>query len=214
MGILHPFTSGVADGLDSTLVRPNNWNAGHTVAGWDDLRVEPTVRGTGTFVPSFEQYFTNGSASRGVYLYSFDDAAVGAQKEVYFNVQMPHGWNGDDIKPHVHWIPAAAATGQVVRWGLEYNWAEVGAALGNTTLVYAETPNPADANLVQYRHYISAFPALSPSTSQDGLSAILMCRLWRDSAHANDTFTNKCGLLYVDFHYQFNALGSESELTK
>lgn len=31
MAVTHPFVSGKSDGADATLVRPSNWNAGHTV---------------------------------------------------------------------------------------------------------------------------------------------------------------------------------------
>lgn len=47
---------------------------------WDDLRVEPVARTTGSNAPTFEVYFTDGTGSRGVWLYSFDDAAAGSQK--------------------------------------------------------------------------------------------------------------------------------------
>lgn len=31
MAIKHAFTSGVSDGADTTVVRPSNWNANHTI---------------------------------------------------------------------------------------------------------------------------------------------------------------------------------------
>ena len=31
--VTHPFVSAVSDGADATLVRPSNWNAGHTLTG-------------------------------------------------------------------------------------------------------------------------------------------------------------------------------------
>jgi hypothetical protein len=37
MGIKHPFTSGKADGGDTTLVQPSNWNADHVVENYVDL---------------------------------------------------------------------------------------------------------------------------------------------------------------------------------
>ena len=41
--VTHPFVSALADGADDTLVRPSNWNAGHTISGTVDL----TQGGTG-----------------------------------------------------------------------------------------------------------------------------------------------------------------------
>lgn len=43
MQVKHAFTSGLADGPDATLVRPSNWNADHTLVGWDALTADKTV---------------------------------------------------------------------------------------------------------------------------------------------------------------------------
>lgn len=192
-----------------------------TATQWEDLRLEPTARTTGSNAPTFEQWFTNGSGSRGIYLYSFDDAAAGSEKETYFTLQMPHAWAGTAIGIHVHWIGAVADTTSAPRWGLEYFWAEIGATFGNTSIVYTDGSNytaaGTDANIVQYKHYISKFAAITPSATQDGISSILVGRLFRDSDNAGDTYNAggaKCGLLYIDAHYEVNTLGSTSEYVK
>ena len=185
-----------------------------TTTVWDDLRVEPVVRTTGANAPTFTQWFTNGAGSRGVYLYTFPDDITSSEKEIFFSVQLPHSWKGTTIYPHVHWIPLAAGTAQRPVWGLEYNWADIGQTFGNTTIAYTTGLVPNDTNLVKYKHYISSFAGITPSTSQDEISAILMCRLFRYSGNASDTYTNSCGLLYVDFHYELDTLGSRTEFTK
>lgn len=181
---------------------------------WDDLRVEPSIKGTGSNDPAFEQYFTNGSGSRGVYLYSFTDVAAASEKEVFYTVQMPHSWAQTAIYIHVHWVPAVADTTATPRWGLEYTWAEPGVTFGNTTIIYATGNVQNEADLTANRHYITAFAAITPTTSQDGYSSILICRLFRNSSDAADTYnaaSNKCGLLYVDVHYEIVKPGSYSE---
>jgi hypothetical protein len=35
--VTHPFVSSIADGVDTTLVRPSNWNATHSIAGILDV---------------------------------------------------------------------------------------------------------------------------------------------------------------------------------
>jgi hypothetical protein len=185
-----------------------------TTTVWDDLRVEPNIKGTGTNDPTFTKWFDNGAGSRGVFLYNFIDAITASEKEVFFQVQLPHSWKGTTIYPHVHWIPLTNATGQRPVWGLEYNWADIGQTFGNTTIAYTTGLIPNDTNLVQYKHYISPFAGITPTTNQDEISAILMCRLFRYSGNASDTYTNTCGLLYVDFHYEINTLGSRTEFTK
>lgn len=193
-----------------------------TATVWEDLRVEPSVRGTGVRNPSFEQYLTNGAGSIGVFLYSFDDALVAAEKEIYFTVQMPHAWKGTAIYPHVHWIGSAADTAANPRWGLEYSWADIGTDFGNTTIIYTTAEKigaggATDANVTINRHYINAFSAITPTTSQDGISSVLIGRLFRNSSDAGDTYNvggNKCGLLYIDIHYEIDTLGSRTEYTK
>lgn len=196
---------------DGTLVMYGNATV------WEDLRVEPTARTTGTNAPAFEQYLTNGAGSRGVYLYSFDDAAGGSEKELFFEVQFPHAWAGTAVDIHVHWIGSVSDTTAEPRFGLEYTWADIGTVFGNTTIVYANTKYPTDADVTAFKHYLTEFDAITPTSSQDGISSVLIGRLFRDSANAGDTYnaaSNKVGVLYIDVHYEINTLGSRSELSK
>lgn len=201
-------TNGVKIATDGTLTLLG------TSTAWDDLRVEPSVKGSGANNPALEQYFTNGAGSVGVFLYSFTDVAAANEKEVYFTAQLPHAWAQTAIYIHVHWIPSASDTVATPRWGLEYTWANPGSVYGNTTIVYA-TGNVQNAtDLVANTHYITAFSAITPSASQDSFSSVLICRLFRNSSDAADTYNvggNKCGLLYVDIHYEINKFGTNLE---
>ena len=192
---------------------------------WDDLRIEPTLRSTGPNIPTFEQWFDDNGigdtgSTRGIYLYSFDDSAT--EKEVFFTMQLPHDWNCDDIYLHVHWIGAVADTTSAPRWGLEFNWKEIGATFGAAGIIYTDGKNyidgtTDDANVVAGKHYISKFTVQSPDTTQDGMSSILIGRLFRNSGDVLDTYNAsgaKCGLLYIDAHYQRNSIGSNDEYVK
>lgn len=190
---------------------------------WDDLRIEPVARTTGANAPTFEVWATtNGwrasTGSRGVYLYTFDDANAGSEKEVMFTMQMPHDWNQSNINFHVHWAGRVNDTTAAPRWGLEYAWKEPGAVYSTTTIIYSDgsnyTASGTDVNVSSGTHYLSKFAIGSPNTDQDGLSSILIGRLFRDSANAGDTYnaTNAdCGLLYIDAHYRRNKIGSQTE---
>lgn len=187
---------------------------------WEDLRVEPTVRGTGVNNPSFEQYLNNGT-SRGVYLYSFDDAVTNSQKEVYFTMQLPHAWASTEVSIHVHWIGNNPDTTAAPIWGLEYSWSDIGEIFTATTTVYTDGKNYTgtgnDTDIVAMKHYISEFTDIMPSATQNGISSILIGRLFRFSGDASDTYNvsgNKCGLLYIDAHYEVNTLGSREEYIK
>lgn len=184
---------------------------------WEDLRIEPVIRGSGVQVPSFEKWYDDvAGTSRGVYLYSFDDVHVANQeKEIHFTMQMPHAWDQGAISIHVHWVPFATENATDVEWGLEYAWKEPGAVFGDTAIIYSSlTLLPDDANITIGKHYISEFADISPDSTQDGLSSILIGRLFRHSTGGNDTYTNKVGLLYIDAHYQLNSLGSNDEYLK
>ena len=151
----------------------------------------------------------------------FDDAVTNSQKEVFFTMQMPHAWAGTAVSIHVHWIGNLDDTTAAPIWGLEYTWANIGTVFGNSGIVYTDGKNYTgagdDADIVAFKHYISEFADITPTASQDGISSILIGRLFRRSGDASDTYDvagNKCGLLYIDAHYEVNTLGSRAEYSK
>lgn len=181
---------------------------------WEDLRIEPVIRNVGTLNPAFEQWFTDGSGSRGVYLYSFTDEHTN-EKEINFTAQLPHQWKGTDIYIHVHWIPYATQNSKKVVWGLEYNWANFGVAFGNTTIVTSDTTTSEDVNLIENKHYITEFAKITPTANQNGISSIIIGRIFRNSSDSiEDTYTSKTGLLYIDIHYEIDGFGSRELLVK
>jgi hypothetical protein len=186
-----------------------------TAKPWNDMLIEPVARTTGTNAPTFEKWYDDAAGtSRGVYLYSFDDAAAGSEKEVFFNMQMSHAWDGGNVQFHVHWIGAVDDTTATPRWGLEYVWREPGGTYSDTTIVYATGNHLSEADITANKHYITAFAALSPGSTADDLSSVLIGRLFRNSSNAADTYNAtgaKCGLLYIDAHYQLARIGSNDE---
>lgn len=217
----HSITSG-SSRTGSATNYTNLDSTGHqTMAGeakpWDDLRIEPSVRqAAGTGVPTFEKWFDdNVNTSRGVFLYSFTKENTANQKEIFFTMQMPHSWDGGTFDIHVHWTPAATENATEVIWGLEYCMKDIGEVFADTVIVYSSgTLVPDDANITQYKHYISSFAGITPGADANGLSMILIGRVFRRSGDTSDTYTNKVGLLYIDAHYQLNSLGSTDEYIK
>lgn len=185
---------------------------------YEDLRIEPTVRqAAGAGVPAFEKYFDDaGGTSRGVFLYSFTDEAVaGNEKEVFFTMQTPHGWDGTPISMHVHFVPAATVNTSDIIWGLEYCWKDIGETYADTLIIQSSTTLvPDDANITAGKHYIAEFADITPGLTADGLSSILIGRLFRNSSDGGDTYTDKVGLLYIDAHYAVNTFGSREEYVK
>jgi hypothetical protein len=191
-----------------------------TATVWDDLRIEPVARATGTNTPASEAWFTDGAGSRGVPLYSFDDADVASEKELPFTMQMPHDWAGTPIYLHIHWVGNNADTTAEPLWAVEYVWKNIGGVYGNTSTITTtgakkNGAGTTDPDVTSNMHYISTFAALTPTAGQqDGFSSILIGRLYRNSSSASDTYDvagNKCGLLYIDAHYERNRLGTRQE---
>lgn len=193
------------------------WSDANTITntvGYEDLPVLLTsLKLAGVHDPGFAQFKDNGAGSTGVFCYWFD---ASTNEEVFFGQQMPHAWTGTTIHPHVHWTPKTTADGapasQKVEWGLEYTWTDIGGDFANTSIIYGNTHTPADANVVAGRHYLTDLGDITPSASQDGLSSILVCRLFRNATDAtDDTYEADAGLLQFDFHYERDRLGSATE---
>lgn len=178
---------------------------------WEDLRVPlNATKIAGTNQPGWEAWIN------GLFLYWFDAAT---EEEVWFSVQMPHSWAGTAIIPHVHWTPKVTADGtpanQTVEWGLEYSWVDISGDFPASQIVYGKTSLPNDANIVANRHYMTNLTSISPTASQDGLSSMLVCRLFRNATDGvDDTYENDAGLLEFDIHYEVDMLGSRSVSSK
>ncbi len=180
-----------------------------TATRWNDLRVEPVVRTTGVKAPTFVAYKTN------VYLYDFDNAVLASEKEVYFTVQLPHDWKeGSTIYPHVHWVNRTTGTaGHVIKWAMDYTKAKIGGTFPATSNINGTAIVGGGDITVADEHMITSLTAIT--MTGDTISTVLICRLYRNSSDAADTYAGTAGLLYVDFHYEIDSIGgSADEFTK
>jgi len=142
--------------------------------------------------------------SRGVATRAFQ---AGITQELQFSVQLPHEWaEGTDISPHIHWVPMDAGTGNV-RWGLEYTWASIDAVFSNTTIITAATLT--SGSMAVNHHNLTELPNIDATGKT--LSSMLLCRIFRQGDHVDDTYAGSAGLLEIDFHYQINRPGSRTE---
>jgi hypothetical protein len=160
--------------------------------------------------PSYSKFKDNGLGSQGVFLYYF---SASQENELYFTVQLPHSWvEGSNLEAHVHWIPSAnGAAGQVVNWGLEYTWSQLGSVFGNTQIISANDTLQGGASLVANQHYLTELGQIDGSGK--GLSSMLVCRVFRDATGVlkTDDYPSTTGLLEIDFHYEIDSLGSRNE---
>lgn len=184
-----------------------------TATTYDDLRVDGSrVQNSGVTAPFY------GVFVGGLYCNFFENTKV---QSVYFQVQMPHAWKeGSDLGAHVHWTEKATAPNStLVHWGLEYQWVNLGDAynlstnttITGTTIVTSPTVNP-DNTLSLGEHAITSLGTISGAGKK--FSSILVCRLYRDGAHVEDTYTGDAALLSVDFHYQIDSFGTSNEYVK
>lgn len=170
--------------------------------GWDDLRVPATSAVVGAAPPDLGTFGPSG----GLKTYLFDK---GIDQEVHMAVQLPHTWKeASNITPHVHWAPIDTNTG-TVRWGLEYSWANIDGTFGAPSTIYAEDAGDGTA----WKHQVQDFAALDATGKT--ISSMIVCRLFRDADHANDTYDNDAALLACDFHYEIDTpAGSRAIMTK
>ncbi|WP_372754257.1 hypothetical protein [Mariniflexile sp.] len=136
------------------------------------------------------------------------------EPSVVFSVQLPHGWKeGSTIYPHVHWSSKSDVGSNTVVWALEYTWTNVGAVFPNTTTVSGSTLVPSNGGSVSaYEHAITPLGAIDGTGKE--ISSMLMCRLYRYTTNASDTFNDYVALLEIDFHYEIDSDGSRTEYAK
>lgn len=171
---------------------------------WDDLRVPLYSRGVGSS-PTYTSGFA-GNAN----LYSWYFSNTGTNN-LYFEMQMPHSWDGTTIYPHIHWCPTTTGTGSV-RWILEYSWADITDTFGASATFNMDSTISTSS---QWKHTIASNASgLTPSTSQDGISTMMVCRLYRVGGGTGDTYAASASLLAIDFHYRINTVGSRQEYVK
>ncbi|MCF8232730.1 MAG: hypothetical protein K9J27_11130 [Bacteroidales bacterium] len=178
-------------------------------AAWNDYVVPMSVAKAGNTTPNWETFID------GLYAYKFEDVSQNNEDELQFNIQLPHDWDGSTIYPHIHWAPVDDQSGNVV-WGMEYTWVEYNSsarkAFSPSTTITATSESISDDSQM---HLITGFSGgITPSGDQDGISSMLIIRLFRNSSNASDTYPSAAAALSFDIHYRANTVGSRQEYSK
>lgn len=181
---------------------------------WDDVVTTMlSVKVPATNGPDFAQFLDNGSGSTGVFTYLFDAASV---EQVYFAVQLSHAAKtGSTFYPHVHWSPMVnGSAGQTVSWGLEYCFIEPFGTYTSTTIIYGNSHIEADSVLAAKKHYITGIG--SGLTVPDGISGVMLCRLFRDATGAGltDSYAGDAAAMSFDCHIEMDSIGSDEQYQK
>ncbi|MBI9040117.1 hypothetical protein [Lutibacter sp.] len=186
---------------------------------WDDLKVPVNsvkIKNI-TEGATWEQFISGSGLSL---LFFKEQTDANKVSDVVFTVQMPHAWKqGTAIYPHVHWTVDDAVGDKRVSWGLEYVWVNVGQQFNTSpSIVYGNGLATPNGTLIEAReHVITPLTSIISTTNGPAgtLSSMLVCRLFRNSSvSADDTYTGSVGLLEIDFHYQIDSDGSNTEYGK
>lgn len=173
----------------------------NAVIGWRDLTSDMFIR-SGTSSPAVTQF------RNGIYLYAFPFNQL---REVFANFHIDHDYAlGTSLYPHVHWAPNTTSTG-TVRWGIEYTVAKghQQQAFPATTTVFIE--HTISTNM-QYFHMVSEVSDAQaiPGTGIEPDTMIMM-RIYRDAAHANDSFPDDVFGITVDMHYKASKFATRNK---
>jgi predicted RecA/RadA family phage recombinase len=168
---------------------------------WEDLRAPATA------IPVRGQSGDPDVELDGTLLF---DSATGEQIAVIW--QMPHAWDRDAIRPHVHWSKTTSGTGDV-KWEYRYRIANNNAAMATGFSAWVSATGRsmvATGNDAKDYVVIDAFPELS----MDGYlgSCIISTQIRRNGAATGDTYGDDARLWEADIHYRVKGLGSETEI--
>lgn len=173
---------------------------------WDDVRTPLTATTVSATRPPVMK------AIRGdLKIYAFENQSVLAnEQEVYFTIQMPHGWDGSEVDPHLHYMVADSSTptsDDTVVFELEYNCPGLTGSLAATNTVMAATQTVPSPYTLGYLDFADITPA-------NELSSLCLFHLVRKSSTATDNFAHNVYAIEVDFHFRRNALGSRQEASR
>ena len=172
---------------------------------WDDVRVPGLAVKLGSSSPDLVAFLGAG----GLKVYAFDGGVT--TEEVHFTIQFPHTYKCEtDIEPHVHWAPTTNDAGNVV-WQLEYTWINIGGTFGAAATIAS---TPAAAGGTAWVHKYAEFAAIAGSGKGVNVSSMLVCRLFRDPTHGDDSYAHDAALLEFDCHFEIDTLGSKLETSK
>lgn len=166
-----------------------------TKDGWADIVSEFYTRG-GPASPGVSQFIG------GIYLLEFSDTDV---LEAFCNVHIPHAYRpGSMMYPHIHFSVKSNEAG-TVRWGVEWTFARRHDSTGLTAFpatqtIYIDFPIPANS---ANKHFVAeaAQGQGIPGTDIE-VDGMVMCRVFRDPTHVNDTFVGSVWAITSDMHIE------------
>lgn len=176
---------------------------------WDDLRVDPGAWSFPGFADPTRSTWQPGGSGATLTLYKFNN-----NDYVSFTVQMPHRYKvGTDLKPHVHWTPhdrGIIESGSTVQWEIDYSIADIMGTFPTTTTIDLTSTNTMGTDDT---HIVTASGTIDGTGLN--ISHMIVGRLYRGPTDTwSGTGNNAPGLLELDFHYEVDDRGSQTEVLK
>lgn len=114
---------------------------------------------------------------------------------------------GTNVYFHIHWCPISDDVG-TVRFGVEYSIAEQGVSdvFPASTTIYTDAVVGVPSLGMHMSKGFATGDAVSGTKIKPG--TVIKARLFRDAAHANDTFPEKIHIWSLDLAHQIERLGS------
>lgn len=126
----------------------------------------------------------------------------GTIRDLHGEVHINHEYVfGSTVYFHIHWAHIIAApTGNVV-WQIDYSIAK---CFGIQAFPAPTTITLIQAAGVQYTHLLIEDTGISSADIEP--DSIILVRIYRDPAHASDTFANDAYLINVDLHVSIDGM--------
>jgi len=132
----------------------------------------------------------------------------GEMREAFAEFHIPHTWRpGTMMYPHVHFTILSSGSG-TVRWGFEYCFART--QRSNAFTRYQETTatiyleQVIDANSERTHFVVEAAEGQGIPGTDLEVDGMILCRVFRDGAHVNDTFESDAFGITVDLHTEID----------
>jgi hypothetical protein len=193
--------------LDTSIKIDGQENRITTSAGgyvWNDYSAPIEAKNiSGGNNPSFNTYMGNFQG------YLFHESTM---NQVWCDFHIKHDYAmGTYLFPHAHWLPTTTATG-TVRWGFEVMVAKGHGqqAFGNPVTVFASTTiteSSLGMHMVTEVDDLNAIPPLNLEPD-----SFVKIRVFRDAAHATDTYPDPIHAWCCDLHYQVDKIGTINRL--
>lgn len=173
-----------------------------TAPVWNDIRFDlVSAKGAGAKIPTYSTFIG------GIKAWLF-----GRDEELQFQVEMPHDWfQGSTVFPHLHYVPKDDQIQGVLRIGLEYTLAGTGDTYSGTTTIARDLTISANSAL---DYLLEEFDTSGVSMTGKTMDTVWLCRVFRDTNVAGDTYAGDVFFTFVDFHYLTDSRGSRQKLEK